>query len=179
MGRGQLFALPPDFLGRLAAAERERQTAPAGSFDPVMDVLANIEETWDENRRLDLGKGWPVLHACLSDGTCEPDGGAYPLNRCILGGRHLFDPDGGCMAALVTAVEVRDVAAALMSLDADWLACRLVAVFGGRWEARDFEAVREECGPLLESLTGFYRRAAALGWGVLLTTDEDLSNLRD
>lgn len=43
---------------------------------------------------LDIGSTWDPIHRCLTDGTLEPEGGEFPLNHCILGGRRLHKGPG-------------------------------------------------------------------------------------
>src|SRR5579871_885403 len=121
MGQGELFALTEEQVRRLLECHDDSL---------LMDLVNDIEENWHGRHHEFLGKEWNLVHCCLSDGTCNPEGGSYPLNRCILGGRHLLPPNDGYMAVLVMPSEVVDIAAALTNLDRDWLCRRYKLVFG-------------------------------------------------
>src|SRR5437763_1038399 len=112
MGQGELFALTPEVLNRLIAGVRRSD---------IMDEVHEIEDFWEEEYRLPCWKTWVEIHYCLTGGTCDPRGGPEPLNRCLLGSRHLTNPDEGYIAALLFPEEVPSTVAALDELSTEWL----------------------------------------------------------
>src|SRR5262245_62055331 len=73
------------------------------------------------NRNLqETDKAWDAMHRCLSDGTLNPERGAYPLNRAVLGGRQLFH-GRGYIVSFVPSEEVADVARTLESVTEEWM----------------------------------------------------------
>lgn len=160
--RGVHFALSEEDAGRLLAAEDN----PA-----VMAIIGEIEEAWDEAWLAESDKAWDALHRCLSNGTLYYDEGEYPLNRTVLGGKHLYDGDD-YVVAYVAPNEVTDVAAALAPIaEAD---------FRARYDLIDDDEYDGEKGPedFKDTWTSFvavrdlYRKAAAAGRSVVFTVDQ-------
>ena len=110
-GRGVHFALSQDQESSLLSAKGDEE---------VMAIVEEIEEAWDERSLQETDKAWDAIHRCLSDGTLDFHGGSYPLNKCILGGRQLYEGDD-YLVAFITRDEVRDIAAALAPIDENWL----------------------------------------------------------
>src|SRR5438046_5364497 len=104
MGQGELFALDSVMTRRLLALLGDPQ---------LMDLVSEIEDTWDENHRCPCWKSWPELHHCLTGTRNNPTGGPGPLHKCLLGSRYLLDPNGGYIVALLPADEVPELAAAM------------------------------------------------------------------
>jgi hypothetical protein len=168
MGQGELFALTHEQMERLSAR--------LGSPEWI-EVLNELEEAWPDTKRLPLGKNWNLIHSCLSDGTCNPTGGDYPLNRCILGGRHLLPPEDGLMAVLVPPNEVEEVDRALSRLDKNWFRQRYTALFGAEYSGMDLERDLVELEEIFGDLKAFYRNAVDSRQAVLFVTDEVLSSV--
>jgi hypothetical protein len=105
--RGVLFAVTDDTVESLLAASSDEQ---------VMELVESVEETWDKEHLAETDKAWDAIHRALTDGTLAPAAGSYPLNRAILGGRHLHQGDD-YIVALVSKNEVGDVADALSKID--------------------------------------------------------------
>ncbi|WP_436528775.1 YfbM family protein [Actinoplanes sp. HUAS TT8] len=143
-------------------AEQERELTAA---DEPSELLEDLEESWDDDDlKVDTDKAWDAIHRCLSDGTLDPDGGDYPLNRAVLGGEHL---DEESYLVLLTRAEVRDVASALQPLTREWLRERYDALDGdyGTTGDQDFEYTWSN----FEDVRSFYDRAATAGRAVLFT----------
>ncbi|HLY72724.1 MAG TPA: YfbM family protein [Planctomycetota bacterium] len=159
---GVLFALSEEDARRLLAA---------GDNDAVMTIIEEIEETWDEKWLVQTDKAWDALHRCLSNGTIYYDEGEYPLNRAVLGGKHLYDGDD-YVVAYVAPNEVKDVAAALAPLTEKDLRSRYDAIdaddYDGDHGEEDFKAT---WGHFL-SVREFYKKAAAEGRSVVFTVDQ-------
>ncbi|SHN75613.1 YfbM family protein [Cryptosporangium aurantiacum] len=150
---GVHFAITEDQERSLLAAD--------GDDDAVAEILEELEESWDDDQlKVDTDKAWIPIHRCLTDGTLDPDGGAYPLSHAVLGGRHLHEE---FYVVYVAAAEVRDVAEALRPLDEDWFRDRFADALRG--EDDDFEYTWTN----YVDLRGFYDRAAASGRAVLFT----------
>lgn len=159
---GVLFALSDADAQRLLAA---------GDNDAVMTIIEEFEEKWDESALVQTDRAWDAMHRCLSNGTIYYDEGEYPLNRVILGGKHLYDGDE-YVVSYVAPNEVKDAAAALAALTEQDLRKRYDAIdpddYDGGHGEEDFKftwthflAVRE-----------FYKKAAAGGRSVVFTVDQ-------
>src|SRR5262245_61234148 len=57
-------------------------------------------------------KAWDAMHRALSDGELTWDGGEYPINDVVLGGKLLYTGDDFILV-LNTPEQARDVAAVL------------------------------------------------------------------
>jgi hypothetical protein len=160
--RGVHFALTDEDARRLLAAEAN---------DQVLAFVDELEDRWDEAWLVQSDKVWDAMHRCLSNGTLYYDEGEYPLNRTVLGGKHLYDGDD-YVVAYVAPSEVKDVAAALASIsrsdfrtrydlidEDDYDGARGDEDFAATWEG--FQAVRD-----------LYRKAAAEGRAVVFTVDQ-------
>ena len=55
----------------------------------VVEELKNSPELNKAGRVLNVGNTWNALHRCLTDGELDPEGGEFPLNHVVLGGKHL------------------------------------------------------------------------------------------
>lgn len=159
---GVLFALTDADTQRLLAA---------GGSDAVMTIVEEIEEKWDEASLFQTDKAWDALHRCLSNGTLFHDEGEYPLNRTILGGKHLYDGED-YVVAYVAPNEVKDVAAALAPLTEKELRTRYDAMdaddYNGEHGEEDFKYI---WGQFL-GVREFYKKAAAEGRSVVFTVDQ-------
>jgi hypothetical protein len=105
--RGVLFAVTDEMVESLLAASSDEQ---------VREIVESVEEEWDEEHLAETDKAWDAIHRALTDGSLAPAAGSYPLNRAILGGRHLHQGDD-YIVALVSKNEVGDVADALSKID--------------------------------------------------------------
>lgn len=150
--RGVFFALTDTQLARVKSA----------SDDELMEAVEEIEEAWDEDNLVECDKAWDAMHRCLSDGTLDPDGGTYPLNRCVLGGESLHQGDD-YIVCLVTPQEVHEVAAALMPLTEEWFRDRYFTLvpkdYAPNYGEEDFQytwdwfqAVRDLCRKAAEQV---------------------------
>ena len=105
---GVLFAIDEATVAKLQAA--------TGDDDAVREVIEEVEEAWDKATLAETDKAWDAMHRALTNGDLEWSNGEYPLNHVILGGRSLYEGDE-YIAVLKTPDQVRDVAAAVRSID--------------------------------------------------------------
>jgi hypothetical protein len=155
-------------LGVFFAVTAEQEKAlVAADEDEVAGIVVQAEEEWgDRDLTCDMDKAWDGVHRSLTDGTLDPDGGGYPLSHAVLGGRHLTNE---IYAVLVTADQVREVAAALREVTRDVLRVGFDRIdaseYRGARDDRDFAYTWED----FEDMRGFYHRAAEAGRAVLFT----------
>jgi hypothetical protein len=148
-----------------------RRLLAAEDNESLLAVLGEMEEAWDEAWLAQSDRTWDALHRCLSNGTLYYDEGEYPLNRTVLGGKHLYDGDD-YVVAYVAPNEVKDVAAALAALGEADLRARydLIDVddYDGGHGDEDFRATWES----FVAVRDLYRKAAAAGRAVVFTVDQ-------
>lgn len=93
---------------------------------------------------LDIGTTWNPIHRCLTDGTLEPEGGEFPLNHCILGGRRLHKGPG-FEAALIRPDIVPHVAESLHHMKRQELHAKYFAIdsadYGQSLTEQEFDKV--------------------------------------
>jgi hypothetical protein len=165
-GQGYHFAVPENTLHALLACQDDMA---------ILDLIDTLHQAWDTDQNDSAGgyKEWDVLHRCLSDGTFDPAGGSYPLNRCFLGGRLLVTD--GSIVNVVMPKEVRDVADAMAHLDERWLHVRFTTTFAQEYtQGGDMENDCQYYWKMLDELRTFYRKAAEKGQAVVFYTDDSL-----
>ena len=160
---GVHFALTPQQEQRLLAAERD---------EAVHEVIEQIEEEeWDAEYVQESDKSWDAMHRVLADGTLEPGGGEYPLNRTVLGGRELYKGID-YIVCYVPAEEVKDVARALLDVTEEWFRERYWCIshcdYDGHLSDEDLEYTWGWFGDVRE----FYQRATAANRAVIFTADQ-------
>jgi hypothetical protein len=160
-GRGVLFALTDDTAESLLAASSDEQ---------VMEIVESVEEAWDEENVAETDRAWNAIHRALADGSLDPAGGSYPLNRAIFGGKHLHRGDH-YIVAFVAKSEVGDVARALAAISQEGFRERYHRLvpkdYAPEYGDEDLEYAWEWFG----RLPGFYARAAQDGRAVIFTVD--------
>lgn len=55
-----------------------------------VDGLRNSKAYIQEDLVLECQSDWDPIHRALTDGTLDYDGGEFPLNHCVLGGKRLY-----------------------------------------------------------------------------------------
>jgi uncharacterized protein DUF1877 len=159
---GVHFALTDDDARRLLAA---------GNGGAVLAFVDEIEDRWDEAWLAKSDKAWDAMHRCLSNGTLFYDEGEYPLNRTVLGGKHLYDGDD-YVVSYVEPNEVKDVAAALRPITEAEFRKRYDAIdpdeYDGEHGPGDFSATWER----FLSVRDLYKKAAEAGRSVVFTVDQ-------
>jgi hypothetical protein len=153
------------------AEEDARRLLAAEDNAGVLAVIEEIEEAWDEAWLAQSDKAWDAMHRCLSNGTLYYDEGEYPLNRTVLGGKHLYDGDD-YVVAYVAPNEVKDVAAALAPLSEADFRARYDLIdkddYDGEPGEEDFKYTWES----FQVVRDLYKRAAAEGRSVVFTVDQ-------
>jgi hypothetical protein len=157
---GVHFAITPDYERALLAA------AESDDCETVAEMVEEIEESGQDQLKVDTYKAWDAIHRCLAGGTLDPQDGNYPLSHAVLGGRHLHDE---YYAVYVKAGEVRDVAVALQDIDREWFRHRFESIddpdYPGARDAADFDYTWTN----FVDLQAFYQQAADRGSAVLFT----------
>lgn len=160
--RGVLFAIADDRASQLLAVS---------SDDELMEVIEEIEEEWDENFLGETDKAWDAIHRALGDGSLDPTAGASPLNRAILGGKHLYRGDD-YIVALVTKDEVPAVASALAEIDDDAMRKRYLGIVPHDYAAEYGDDDREYTVENFRAVADLYARAAKAKRAVIFTVDQ-------
>jgi hypothetical protein len=169
-GQGYHLAIEPDQLDDILLCN---------DADAVLDRTSEIlEGSWAKHgtTRAEGGyKDWQVLLCCLTNGTFDPKGGSYPLNKCFFGGKLLVRE--GSIVNLVMPEEVSDVADALDSIDRADFRVRYTRLPEGGFRSQNWAREEEYQYDLwikLNKLRRFYRRAAGAGQAILFYTDVPL-----
>jgi uncharacterized protein DUF1877 len=161
--RGVYFALTDEQTKRLLAAP---------SDEGRLEIIEEIEEDgWEEAYGQETDKAWDAIHRCLSEGSLAVTAGSYPLNRCVLGGRHLYEGEN-YIIALVQPHEVKDVASALAAIDQDWMRARYSALASTDYAMFVSEDDFDYTWGWFQELRAFYQKAANAGRTVIFTVDQ-------
>ena len=162
--RGVHFALSPEQEASLLAA--------VGDDDRVTEIMDAIEAEWVAEHVMESDKAWDGMHRCFCDGKLLYEGGAYPLNHLVCGGRQLLqDDDSQGTVAYVTAAQVVDVAREAALVSRDDMRARYKKIKQRGYEFRlgdeDFEYVWEN----FVDVRTFFAAAAAAGRAVVFSVD--------
>jgi hypothetical protein len=162
--RGVHFALSADQEARLLAA--------VGDDDGVMAVVDGIEEEWVAGHVMESDKAWDGMHRCFCDGKLLYEGGSYPLNHLVCGGRQLLqEDDAQGTVAYVTAAQVVDVAREAALVSRDDLLARYKKI---KQRGYQFRLGDEDFGYVWENFVdvrAFFASAAAAGRAVVFSVD--------
>jgi hypothetical protein len=162
--RGVHFALSPEQEASLLAA--------VGDDDRVMEIVEGIEEEWSTGFLVESDKAWDAMHRCFCDGKLLYEGGTYPLNHMVCGGRQLLQADDApATVAYVSPAQVADVAKAAAPISRTDLLARYKKIKQRGYQFRvgeeDFEYVWEN----FEDVAKFFASAAAAGRAVVFSVD--------
>jgi len=152
--------------------EGELLAACEAGDEAVLDAVKAVESLWDEEHLAQLQKLWDPIHRCLTDGTTDPKGGTYPLNRAILNGRQLYTDDD-YIVSFVPKNEVVDVAAALNEVTEPWMRERYFGL--ARTDFPQMYVNEEWCEHTLDFLAAaqeFYEQAAKDGRSTVFMVDQ-------
>ncbi len=83
VGPGYHIALSRDYAKRVFAAKDDP------SLPPLLEELLSDKSLRENAQILELKRTWDPIHRCLTEGTLDPEGGEFPLNHVILGGKKL------------------------------------------------------------------------------------------
>lgn len=125
----------------------------------------------DDDRRLDTGKAWHLIHFLLTGDTW---GGEAPLCNAVMGGTEIGKEDVGYgPASYLTPPEVNEVAAALAAISPEELwqrfdaeAARKAEIYPVGWEGSEIE--RSYVLEQYASLQAFFDTAAKGGEAMIL-----------
>jgi hypothetical protein len=159
--RGVFFAITDEDAARLLAAKSDEE---------VLDLVQEeIEERWDEGWLQETDKSWDAMHRSLSDGTleCSRD---TPLEKCVLGGRQLYEGDDYTIS-FVSPSEVKEVAAAIGELDKAWMRLKYFQIDPCDYDVALTEEDFEYTWEWFQGVQAFYRKAAAHNRPVIFTVD--------
>jgi hypothetical protein len=162
--RGVHFALSSEQETRLLAA--------VGDDERVEEVMDAIEEEWAADHVVESDKAWDGMHRCFCDGKLLYEGGTYPLNHLVCGGRQLLqDDDAHGTVAYVTAAQVADVAREAALVSRDDLLARYKKIKQRGYEFRlgdeDFDYIWEN----FLDVRRFFASAAAAERAVVFSVD--------
>jgi hypothetical protein len=158
--RGVFVALTYDQIASLVGIRTDWE---------MLEQVREVMEACFPHRSLGCDKSWDAMHRCLSDGTLNPTGGSYPLNRCVLGGVQLYE-ESGCIITFVPPNEVKDVAAALPSVGKLEMRKRFFALKG--YEGPQNEDDCEYTWAYFEEVRDFYAKAAQEKLGMIFFVDQ-------
>jgi hypothetical protein len=160
--RGVFFAL----TSKQAAAFQD-----ALDVDALMELVEEVEETWDDDNLVECDKAWDAMHRLLTDGALEFGNGSEPLCHCVLGPNQLHHGDD-YIVSLVPPDKVKAVAMALADITETSFNVRYSTIV-----PRDYapEYGDEDCGYTWEYFQGvrdLYRKAAERDRFILFTVDQ-------
>ena len=160
--RGYFLALDEPCIALLLAED--------GNDQRVIEVIKELDMT-DASDECDVDKAWDGIHRCLTEGKLGSEDGTYPLNAVVLGGLPLHQGEN-YVVSYNTVAEVREVAAALATLD-------LAPFLAKYWalDPDDYGAAIDQDGLdyltyYLREITAFYQRAAQAGWASVFVADQ-------
>jgi hypothetical protein len=152
-------------------SEEETRLLAAGDNPAILAVVQALEDKADKEWLVHSDKAWEAMHRSLSNGTIYYDEGEYPLNRTVLGGKHLYDGDD-FVVAYVAPNEVKDVSVALSALTEAEFRVRYDAIDPDEYDGEHGESDFKVTWDQLRSVRDLYRRAAAAGRAVVFTVDQ-------
>ena len=163
---GVHFALTAEDVAALQALDDEQER--------LAFLQEEIEERYFVEPRTyvaESDKSWDAMHRALSDGKLTWDGGNFPLNHTVLGGKLLYSEDDYIMS-LKTPEQVQAIATALEALTESEFRKRYDRIdsksYDGEIGDEDFEYTWE----WFQGVRDLYRRAAAEKRYVLFTADQ-------
>ena len=138
--------------------------------DEKMEVIEDIEESWEEGHVLELDKSWDCLHRLLTDGRLEYSNGSPPLSHAVLGGIQLHEGDD-YVVSVADREMVPDIAKALAALNRDQLAAKYQAIDDPEYASLKSDEDLEYTLNYFSELVTFYQTAAEEGRDVIFTVD--------
>ena len=109
--------------------------------DAIMAFVQDIEEQWDQDWLQECDKAWDAIHRCLTDGNLEY--GESPLHKCILGKGSVHEGDE-YIVSFLEPPDVKEVAAAIKSIDQLWLRKKCPFPHSGRILGRVLTELRSD-----------------------------------
>lgn len=137
------------------------------TFEAVVETDHRVKK----DKVLDLDKMWQPAHFLLTGDPWNPSG---PLGAAVMGGTGVGEDYGYGPARLLTAAQVREVAAALDAVRDDELrasfdpaAFARADIYPAIWDEPRDDLAAEVVGAV-SRLRAYYRRAADAGHGMLV-----------
>jgi hypothetical protein len=148
-----------------------RRLLDAADPDAVLAVVDEIEERGEEAWLVQSDKAWDAMHRSLSNGTLYHDEGEYPLNRTVLGGKHLYDGDD-YVVSYVAPNEVKDVAAALAVITEADFRKRYDAIDADEYDGAHGQEDFDFTWRAFVDVRALFKKAADAGRSVVFTVDQ-------
>lgn len=156
----------------------EQDIAALLAFENEQDRLSYLQEELEERYlaqpktyAAESDKSWDAMHRALSDGQLTWEGGTFPLNHTVLGGRLLYTESDYIMS-LKTPEQVIAIAGALQALTKAEFKRRYDQIdresYDTELDDEDFEYTWE----WFQGVRELYLRAAAEQRYVLFTADQ-------
>ena len=134
-----------------------------------MEFVQDVEEQWDQDWLQECDKAWDAIHRCLTDGKLEY--GESPMHKCILGKRSVHEGDEYIISFLEPP-EVKEVAAAIKSIDLTWMRKKYDAITDPDYEVAKSEDDFEYTWAYFEELRDFFQKVAAAERSMLFSVDQ-------
>ncbi|MEX0818138.1 MAG: DUF1877 family protein [Pirellulaceae bacterium] len=154
-------------LTREDARELMAQQDDAG-VRAVAERMRNSPKHLEEDLVLDCGHYWDPIHRALTDGTLDRDGGEFPLDHCVLGGRRLHEGHD-FEAILIRPDIVPHVAASMHDLKRAEFTDRYLALDPAAYGKQPTEAEGDESWAMLKLIRQLYEDAGNEHAAVLFT----------
>ena len=162
--RGVHFALTIEQASRLLAA--------VGDDDAVLDFIEEVEDAWDEDFLAESDTAWDAIHRCFCNGELLYEGGEYPLNHFICGGRQLISfEETENTVSYVSPEQVRDVADAAGKVTREDLRARYDRIDENDYEQPLTDEDFDYTWDWFRNVAELYQVAAATGRAVIFTVD--------
>jgi hypothetical protein len=165
-GKGFHIALGREHAKRLFGIKDDE------SLRQFVEELKASPEMKKSGRLLDNGPLWDPIHRCLTEGTLDPEGGDFPLNHAVLGGKQLHN-SGDYVASLVRPDMTRFIADALAELEEDEMRQKFLALDRESYKQPIDEKHFMEMWLALQNLKIFYEAAAEGLEAVIFTAKYD------
>jgi hypothetical protein len=159
--RGVFFALDKELTSRVLSANDDAQ---------LMEVIAQIEEAWDQDHLAECDKSWDAMHRLLSDGTLDWNGGEYPLSHVVLGDSSLHQ-DPSYIVCLKDVACVQEISYAIQGISRS----QFEAWYYSKAKNYAPEYGDEDCAYTwdnFEDVRNFYEIASNSGRSVIFTVDQ-------
>lgn len=160
--RGVFFAITADQTAAIEAAEDD---------NALMELVEEIEETWDDENLAECDKSWDAMHRLLTDGQLGYGNGPEPLCNCVLGPNQLHEGDN-YIVSLVPPATVIHVATALLGVNKSWFDERYRTVVPQDYAPEYGDADREYTWEWFLAVRDLYQKAAKSNRAVLFTVDQ-------
>jgi hypothetical protein len=163
---GVHFALTAEEVATLSAFDDEQER--------LTFVQEELEERYLEEPKTyaaESDKAWDAMHRTLSDGELSWNGGSFPLNHVVLGGKQLYADDDYIMS-LKTPEQVLAIATALETLTQADFRERYNRIDAKNYDGELGDEHFEYTWSWFENVRDLYSRAAAQGRFVLFTADQ-------